>query len=125
MNNVVDIASKLNGGDRPSPVDPDVSKQVYGCGYCEDQGHRLLPEGEIICGQCSKPSAFLHYEPEKLRAGDAKRMPKLMESRADRLDNYVCSKCRHNRFHLHPSGTVTCYRCRHAAAVKWWNPTEE
>lgn len=112
-----------NGLDTPcSAAQPDESKQVYGCGACQDQGHRLLPEGEIICGNCSAPSAFEHYVPEKPRGGDDKRVPRLKQSRVDLLDNYICARCSHNRFHLHPSGTVTCYRCRHAASYKWWNP---
>jgi len=102
-------------------------KQVYGCGDCEDQGHRLLEDGEIVCGhpECGTESAFLHYEPEVLRVGEAHGMMRLLKSRADNLDNYVCPKCRGNRFHLHPSGSITCFRCRHSVPFKWWHPGNE
>ncbi len=119
MSNVVSI----NGSEIACPLAvPLPDKQVWGCGACQDQGHRLLPENEIICGICNAPSAFEHYEPETLRAGDDKRMPKLMQARVDKLDNFVCPRCRHNRFHLQQSGTLTCFRCRHAIAFKWWHP---
>jgi ribosomal protein L37AE/L43A len=133
-NDVIDMAERkrireiaeghLNGGI-VAPVNPDDEKKVYGCGVCQDQGHRLMEENEIICGKCTALSHFLHYEPHKKVADHAKRLPRLRTSMVDKLANYVCRRCSHNRFHLHQSGTITCYRCRHATAWKWWLPTDE
>lgn len=112
-----------SGAHKPCPAaKPDADKRVYACGNCDEQGHRLLPENEIICGNCSAPSAFVWIEPEKKRADDAKRRPRLKRSLKDMLDNLVCRKCSFNNFHLHQSGTLTCYRCRHAVSYVWINP---
>jgi hypothetical protein len=108
-----------------SEAKPDENKQVYGCGTCKAQGHRLLPENEIICGSCSAPSSFMWFEQDKKPVDNAKRLPRLAVSKEDHLDHYVCRRCSFTRFHLHPSGTLTCYRCRHAASYKWWWPEGE
>lgn len=115
LTNVVDIA------------DSKKVRLVYGCGQCQDQGHRLLEEGIIICGQltCNAVSAFMWFVPLTPRVGDEKRKPRLKASINDGKNNLVCAKCSHNRFHLHPSGTLTCFRCKFTAAWKWWNPDGE
>jgi len=122
------IVVQINGSDHPwsEEAKPDASKRVYGCGYCEDQGHRLFPDNTIECGQslCGAVSAFLWYVPSPAPI-DVKRIPRTKESHVDKRDNLICPRCSHNRFHLHPSGTVTCYRCRHSVSHKWWLPTEE
>lgn len=114
---------RMNGRE-PTPEEP---KQVYGCGACEDQGHRLLEDGAIYCGHpdCGAESSFLHYEPEHLRVGEHYGMMQLRKSVVDQQENYVCPKCRGNRFHLHPSGTITCFRCRQSVPFKWWHPGNE
>ncbi len=101
---------------------PDEDKRVYECGACKAQGHRLLKAGNIFCGNCEAPSAFIWYRPQKKALDHKKILPRLMKSRGDSVENYVCRRCRFNRFHLHPSGTITCYRCRHSASFKWTEP---
>lgn len=128
---VIDIAERILKRDAlknktvVAPVNPDDEKQVYGCGKCKDQGHRLVEDYEIVCGQCTTLSEFLWYVPQKKVVDFKKREPRMKTSVVDKLVNYVCRRCGHNRFHLHQSGTLTCYRCRHAASWKWWLPEKE
>lgn len=128
---VIDMAEQIRLRDAlknntvVAPVNPDDEKQVYGCGACSDQGHRLVVENEIICGQCTALSHMLWYKPLKKRVDFKKNEPRMKTSTVDQLVNYVCRRCSHNRFHLHQSGTITCYRCRHATSWKWWLPSDE
>ena len=65
------MESKHNGVDTlAKAVHPDEGKQVYGCGRCEAQGHRLLKEGLIQCGRCSLPSDFIWHDLGERRIGD-------------------------------------------------------
>lgn len=101
---------------------PDERKQVWGCGRCEGQGHRLLEDGAMECGQCCAESAFQHYVPEKKPIWYSKHPMRLVKSNSDGRDNYICGRCGFSRFHVQQSGTLTCYRCRHAVQFRWWNP---
>jgi len=100
--------------------------QVYGCGMCQHQGHRLMEDNDIICGSCicDALSQFCWYEPPEKPVDYKKRVPRLKTAVVDKRSNYVCRRCGHNHFHLHESGTITCYRCRHAVLWKWWLPKE-
>lgn len=129
---VIDIAERIKmkaelNGVVPAAVDIKSAAQVYECGRCNEQAHRLMEDNDIICGSgmCNALSQFCWYEPDKKPVDFVKREPRLKTAVVDKLPNYVCRRCGHNHFHLHKSGTITCYRCRHAASYKWWLPSEE
>lgn len=118
---------QVNGsGSNVATIAPPEGRQVYGCGNCDAQGHRLRPiaegdqDGEMFCGVCYTVSGFRHIE--RRPADFAKRRLRIKQSLEDGQDNLICGRCGFNRFHLHPTGTITCYRCRHAAANKFANP---
>ena len=129
---VIDIAerikmkAKLNGVS-PTVADIESASQVYECGKCNAQGHRLMENSKIICGGvlCNALSQFCWYEPRKKPIDFKKREPRLRTAAVDKLPNWVCRRCGYNRFHLHKLGTISCYRCRHAISWKWWLPSED
>lgn len=113
-------------GQRPGDnVAPFPEQLVYGCGSCGAQGHRVLEDSILKCGQCGSESALCWYEPEHRHPQHEQRVPHIMDSREYGDINYVCRGCRNNKFHLHESGTITCYRCKKSITFRHWNPTDE
>lgn len=117
----------------PSPETADVTDitagaHVYCCGSCPTQGFRLLPDSDcsIICGNgdCEVLNAFRWHEPKGITNYEKKRRPRLRKSVQDGTECFGCARCGYLYWHLHPTGTITCYRCRHAASYKHYDPTE-
>lgn len=109
----------INGNAVGPEVEPD---KVWGCGVCNSQGHRLMDGGVIKCGECGGISLFEHYEPHEKKPGHERHPMRLVASKYDSLENFICGRCGYSRFEAHQSGTLSCHRCRHAVQRRWFNP---
>jgi len=102
-------------------VTPDPEHMAYECGTCQCQAWMLFEDGLIKCGSCQVVSQMMWREGRS----STSRPPKLRFSRLLNQESFACPRCSYNGFHLHGSGTITCYRCRHSVSFRSFNPGEE